>query len=217
MREELQVKLKNFKEFMNELEYIAYASALIYWDMATGSPKKGMPYKGEVQGYLAGEGHRLRTSNTMKNFINDFSNEENLHQITKSMVQRLKKDYEKTIKIPKERYKEYAVLTSQSESAWEEAYEKSDFSIFQPYLEKIVDFNKEFIGYLGFTDNRYNTLLDDFEPGITVDILDRVFSELRDGIVELLSKIKESNVSINVDIFKKNFPKKIKRSLVSMY
>jgi len=71
MREELQEKLINFKEFMKEIEYMGYASALTYWDMATGAPKKGIPYKGEVQGYLAGEIHRLRTSDTMKNFIND--------------------------------------------------------------------------------------------------------------------------------------------------
>ena len=65
------------------------------------------------------------------------------------------------------------ILQSKAENIWEEAREKSDFALFKPYLEKIVEMNKRFIGYWGYEENKYNTLLDLYEPGMTVDVLDR--------------------------------------------
>jgi carboxypeptidase Taq len=84
------------------------------------------------------------------------------------------------------------VLTSQAESIWEEAREKSDFAMFQPYLEKIVATNIEFVELWGYEGNRYNTLLDMYEPGITVEKLDQVFGALRERAVPLLQAIQAS-------------------------
>ena len=89
-------------------------------------------------------------------------------------------------------YKEYVILLSQAESIWEEAREKADFELFRPYLEKIVAMNKRFIEYWGYKGNKYNTLLDLYEPGMTVEVLDQVFSDLRANIVPLVRKIGNS-------------------------
>jgi carboxypeptidase Taq len=207
MNTEVQNKMKEFKDYVTKLEYLNSASSVLYWDMAVNAPKKGIAYRGEVLGYLAGEAYKLGTSDKMNEYLNYFLNVEDLDDIHKSMVKNLKKEYDLSKKIPEEKFKEYTILTSQAESIWEEAYEKSDFSIFSPYLEKIVSFNREFIEYWGYKDNKYDTLLDKFEQGITVENLDNVFGELRDAIVEILNKIKKSNVQIDETVFKKNYPK----------
>lgn len=208
MKEGFDVKLQEFKEHLSKLEYLNCASGVLYWDMRVGAPKKGVPYRGEVLGYLAGESYKLSTSDTMKEFIDYFSDIEDLDEVTKSMVCNAKKEYDRTKKLPEDKVKEYTILTSNAEAVWEEAHEKADFSIFQPYLEKLVAFNKEFIEYWGYEDNKYDTLLDMYEPGITVKELDKVFGQLRDAVVELLNKIKNSSVKIDESIFKKEFPKK---------
>lgn len=208
MEKEFEVKLKEFKEYLSKLEYLNCASSVLYWDMRVGAPKKGISYRGEVLGYLAGESYKLSTSDTMKDFIDYFSKIENLEDETKSMVRNAKKEYERTKKLPEKKVKEYTILSSNSEAAWEEAHEKADFSIFQPYLEKLVAFNKEFIEYWGYKENKYDTLLDMYEPGITVKQLDKVFGELKEAIVNLLNRIKNSGVKIDCSIFKKKFPKK---------
>lgn len=51
-------------------------------------------------------------------------------------------------------------MQTEAENVWEEAREKSDFAMFKPYLEKLVDFNKKFIEYWGYKGNKYDTLLD---------------------------------------------------------
>jgi carboxypeptidase Taq len=56
-------------------------------------------------------------------------------------------------------------------------------------------------------NNPYNTLLDEYEPGMTTEILDEVFGELRKKIVPLAKKIAESPKQPKTDFLFKHFPK----------
>ncbi|WP_373897170.1 carboxypeptidase M32 [Haloimpatiens sp. FM7315] len=203
MNKEFEEKLKEFKEYLSKIEYLNCASSVLYWDMRVGAPKKGMEYRGEVLGYLSGELYKLQTSEKIKEYIEYFSKFNDLDDVTKSMVENVKKQYNETKKIPEDRYKEYTILTSKAENAWQEAKDKKDFNIFKPYLEKIVDYKREFISYLGYDKNKYDTLLDLFEPGITVEKLDVVFKEMRDSIIAILNKIKNSSVKVDKTLLTK--------------
>jgi carboxypeptidase Taq len=173
--------------------------------MRVGIPRKAVPYRSEVVGYLSTELYKLQTSDKLKELLDSLNDAEGLDKITLSMIENVKKEYEKTKKIPEDRNRQYVVLTSEAETIWEEAKTKSDFSLFKPYLEKLVEFQKEFVGYWGYEGYKYNTLLDFYEPGFTVDKIDSVFSEVRDAIVELLNRIKESGYTPNTQIFEGNF------------
>ena len=208
MEQGFNVKLEEFKDYLRKIEYLNAASGLLYWDMRVGMPKKSIPYRGKMLSYLSGEAYKLQTSDTMKQYIEYFAALEELDDVTKAMVERTRKNYDQTKKIPEERYIAYVELTSNAEAAWEEAKGKSDFEIFKPYLEKLVSFNQELVEYLGYENNKYDTLLDNYEPGITVEKLDKVFGELRDAIVALLYKIENSKVKIEDSFFKKNFTEK---------
>ena len=62
-----------------------------------------------------------------------------------------------------------------------------------------MELTKQSIKYRGYKGNKYNTLLDDYEAGLTVEKLDVVFTELRDGIVEILNKIKNHDTFYEYD------------------
>lgn len=208
MEQKNDTKIQEFKDYLRNIEYLNNASGVLYWDMRVGIPKKGIPYRGELLGFLSGETYKLQTSETMKGFIDFFMAENELDDMTKAMTLNAKKVYDQTKKIPEDKYKEYVILTSNAEAAWEKAKDKSDFNLFKPFLEKIVKFNQEFVEYWGYEKNKYDTLLDFYEPGITVEKLDVVFSELRNAIVSLLNKIDKSKVKINSEFFKKSFTQK---------
>jgi carboxypeptidase Taq len=207
MGESSNLRLKEFKEYLTKIEYLNSAASVLSWDMMVSIPKKGKPYRSEVLGYLSSESYKLQTSDEMKAFIDYFISQENLDDTTKAMVNNAKKSYDQTKKIPEDRYREYVVLASNSFCYWEEARAKSDYSIFKPYLKKIIKFNEEFLEYWGYEGEKYNTLLDLYEPGITVEKLDKVFGELREAIVSLLNKIQNSNINVNTDFFYKHFAK----------
>jgi carboxypeptidase Taq len=215
MSESILQMEKDFTEYVKKITAYNEALALIYWDLRTGAPKQGINQRAEVIGILSSEVYDLSVSESMAAYIANLSSNEAqnlISEVTKKLVEECKKEYDLKRKIPSEEYKEYTILLSQAENIWEEAREKSDFTLFQPYLEKIVDMNKRFIGYWGYQGNKYNTLLDMYEPGITVDVLDRVFSDLRNTIVPLVQKIEGSNQKPLTDFIFKSFPKDNQRA-----
>ena len=203
----VQEALKEMKGINRKIEHLMSASGLIQWDMRTGAPKKAIADKGEQLAFLAGEIYKLQTSDTMKELIDLLDGQEDLSDIDRAMVRENKKTYDLTKKVPEERMTAYVQAVSDSEAAWEEAKDKNDYATFKPHLKKVIDFQKELVEYYGYEGNKYNTMLDIYEPGITVEKLDKIFSELRDAIVELLNKIKDSGVKIDNSFFKKTFPK----------
>ncbi|UQD52501.1 carboxypeptidase M32 [Bacillus methanolicus] len=211
MSEALRQIEKEFLEYVKKMSAFSEALSLIYWDLRTGAPKKGVEQRSEVIGMLSSEVFKMSTSEEMAAYIVKLSSAKHLSEVTKKTLDECKKEYDRNRKIPAEEYKEYVILQSKAESIWEEAKAKSDFELFRPYLEKLVEMNKRFIGYWGYKGNKYNTLLDMYEPGVTVDLLDRVFSELREKIVPLVKAISESPNKPKTDFLFKTFPKEKQR------
>jgi carboxypeptidase Taq len=101
---------------------------------------------------LSQEVFKMSTSEEMAAFIAELSPKnkyEQLSEVARHTLEECKKEYERNKRIPAEEYKEYVVLQSKAESVWEEAKAEADFSLFRPYLEKLVEFNKRFINYWG--------------------------------------------------------------------
>lgn len=183
---------KQFVDYVKKMTAYNEAIGVMFWDLRTGAPKKGVEQRSEVIGMLSSEVFNMSTSEEMAAFITQLNKEEaKLHtsELTKKMLEECKKEYDRNKKIPAEEYKEYIILSSKSESVWEEAKAQSDFAMFQPYLEQIVEYKKKFVEYWGYEGNKYNTLLDMYEPGVTVEVIDRVFGQLRERIVPLVKQI----------------------------
>ncbi|MFZ5351208.1 MAG: carboxypeptidase M32 [Bacillota bacterium] len=208
MERNLDNMIKDFKEFIKTIKQYNDAIGILYWDLRTGAPKKGVPERAEVIGMLSTEVFKMSTSKQMEEYLEYFSSSEindKLDGIMRALTAEYKKEFDRFKKIPQEMYKEYVVLTSEAESVWEEAKNSNDFAMFSPYLEKIVKFNIDFIDIWGYKDNKYNTLLDYYEPGMTVEKLDKIFKHLREKIVPLVLKIKDSEYQPDDSVFKKHF------------
>lgn len=196
---------KEFREYVKKMSAYNEALALIYWDLRTGAPKKGVEQRSEVIGMLSSEVFKMSVSEEMAAFIANLKGKD-ISEVSQKTLEECSKNYDRNKKIPAEEYKEYVVLQSNAESIWEEARAKSDFSLFQPYLEKLVEMTRRFVDYWGYKDHKYNTLLDMYEPGITVDILDRVFGELRNNLVPLVKKVADATNKPQTDFLFQSFP-----------
>ncbi|KMK76696.1 carboxypeptidase M32 [Alkalihalobacillus pseudalcaliphilus] len=205
-----------FLQFLKRMNNYRQAVALLGWDSRTGAPKKGMIQRAEVIGTLSSELFQMSTSDELKAYLESLQSPEvleGLSEITQKSLDKMQKNYDKNMKIPAEEYKEFIILRSKSENAWEEAKEKGDFSLFQPYLEKTVEFQRKFVQYRGFEGHPYNTLLDDYEPGVFVDTLDQVFGELKEKLIPLVKGVTESAHKPKTDFLFEHFPKANQREL----
>ncbi|WP_282034242.1 carboxypeptidase M32 [Metabacillus indicus] len=193
MRLTIQSVETSFLEYLQKMKSYNEAISLMFWDLRTGAPKKAIEQRSQAIGILSTEVFQMQTSDEMKSYIDQIlSAKDEVSEITFKAALESEKEYKLSKVIPQEEYKEYVILQSKAESVWEEAKEKSDFSLFAPYLKKLVDTNKKFLEYWGYKENKYDTFLDQYEPGVTVEVLDRVFGELRSRIVPLVKSITES-------------------------
>ncbi|MDQ0483308.1 carboxypeptidase M32 [Guptibacillus hwajinpoensis] len=209
MTTDLMQTEKHFLDYVKKMTSFNEAIGLMYWDLRTGAPKKGAEQRSEVIGMMSSEVFDMSVSNEMKRFLEELTKEDvqnNLSDRTRKTVEECRKEYDRNIKIPAEEYSEYVILSSKAETVWEEAKEQSNFEMFRPYLEKLVAFNQKFVEYWGYEENKYDTLLDLFEPGVTVKVIDRVFNQLREHIVPLVQQVVNASGKPKTDFLYSHFP-----------
>ncbi|WP_018131331.1 carboxypeptidase M32 [Effusibacillus pohliae] len=209
MAKDLQTVVEEFRRYTRRMKDYTEAIGLLAWDLRTGAPKKGQEQRSEVIGTLSADLFKMGVSAEMKEFLDRLSEPdtyEQLDPITRGVVRECKKEYERSQRIPAELYQEYVVLVSKSETVWETARNQNDFASFRPYLEKILEYLDRFIEIWGYQGHKYNALLDHYEPGITVDILDPLFADLRGKSIELLHAIRERGRATDTSFFQKRFP-----------
>ncbi|OPA74710.1 carboxypeptidase M32 [Paenibacillus selenitireducens] len=201
-------QLKDFRELVQKIKSYEEALSLMYWDLRTGAPRKGMDTRSEVIGVMSTEMFKLSTSDEMGAYVEALSQPDvyaQLDDLNQKTVTECKKEYEKSKKIPAKMYQEYVVLATQAENIWEEAKEANDFARYKPYLEKVVAYNQQFIDLWGPKETRYDTLLDMYEPGLTVAKLDEVFGELRAKSVPLVAAIAASKNQPDMSTLEQKF------------
>ncbi|MYL48510.1 carboxypeptidase M32 [Halobacillus litoralis] len=182
---------QKFMDLLKEQSAYGEAIGLMAWDMRTKAPRKGIEGRSEVIGVMSQKVHEIQTSDEMRGYIDKLKNKAQ-DPILKRAVEEAEETYDKTAKIPANEYRAYVTLQTQAESMWGEAKSNNDFESFRPYLEKLVEYNRKFADYWGYGDHRYDALLNNYEPGVTVEVLDKVFPKVRKALTDLLKQIKEA-------------------------
>jgi carboxypeptidase Taq len=204
-----------YKE-QKELSTLGGVAALLGWDQMTYMPPMGAAERSEQTSLISRLSHEKVISDEFWNHIQTLSNIDIFQQLSEkdqAVVKRLEKDIEKARKIPSSFVEKISKATTLAYPAWQDARNKSDFKIFQPHLEKIVELEKEYCGYINLPGSRYNSLLDDYEEGMTVDRLQKEFAFLKTEIVDILNKIKNSAIYQNQKPFDKTFSVDNQRNL----
>jgi carboxypeptidase Taq len=189
--------MSDIQDLRNELVIMSkYGSALgvLNWDQEVNLPKKGHAFRGEVNALLSADLHNRFTSDKFVNLVKNLHKPENFKKLSTDeqiIVRETWRDLEKSLKIPTEMVEEMARLSTQAFNAWADAREKSDFKIYQPYLEKIVAMNQKQAELIGYKKSPYDALLDDFEPGLTAEDVEAVFTPLAKELAGLVKKVKD--------------------------
>lgn len=213
MKESLDFIYKKQKE----LSVFSGIGALLGWDQMTYMPKMGASARSEQSALISTLFHRRVVSDEFWKHINKvYNNYEDLSDKDKLVVTKLKKDVEKARKIPEEFVTRMSKATTIAYQKWEEARNKKDFKVFAPDLEKIVELEKEYCSYIDLPVSNYDILLDDYEEGMTTEKLNKEFYPLKNELIKILDKIKESNVYTNQKKYEKKFTKDQQRKLVDL-
>jgi len=187
--EDLQI----IEKYQKEIITLSRISALMQWDTQTYMPKYANEERADQVSYLSSKIHEKMIDDEFWEAVQRLNEDDtNLDARLMRIVEILYKDISKSKKLPMEFVAELAKERSLSFNAWQKAREEMDANIFMPHLGKMIELKRKEIEYRGHEGHPYNTLLDDYEEGMTVEKLDPVFEKLKIGLIELLKKIMNS-------------------------
>ena len=179
---------ETFMDKVAELADIGHAEGLLSWDQETYMPPKGAAMRARAQGTLAGLHHERLTAPELVGLVADLRGQV-LEDDAAVNVREIGRSQDRALKIPKELVVELSQTESLSHEAWIEARQQAEFTLFQPWLEKILKLKKEVAERVGYEGTIYNALLDEYEPYARTEDIEPVFAELKEKLVPLVEKI----------------------------
>lgn len=178
-----------YKKHLQEMNVISSALSLLGWDQQTHMPPRGIAARSQVTGRLTKHLFELSVSSELGEYMEALAAENSLSIEEQASVRDMSKQYRRRKAIPPELIEEVATVRSQAQAAWAEARKQSDFAVFQPLLVKMVDYARRFAEYFGYEDHPYDALLEDFEPGMTVEKLKGIIEPLREQLVPFMRRL----------------------------
>jgi len=178
-----------------ETAYLGSAIAVLHWDQRTQIPPKGHAHRVGQLAILAKMRHKMVTDPIIGEMLAVVEGSELTHDpfsIEAVNIREWRRSYDRAVKISEELAVALARASAEGQSAWEKARPKNEWGLFKPYLERIVFLKREQAEALGYEQEPYDALLDDYERGETARSLEPIFARLRPALVDLLERIKGS-------------------------
>jgi len=155
----------------------------------------------------------LSVSDQLGGYLEDLEGQDGLTEVDRASVRVIGRAYRRHRAIPPAFYEEYAIAAAHSETAWEEAKEKSDFALFRPHLERMVDYARKFAEYYGYEDSPYDALIEEYEPGMTSAELRTIIVPLREELVPFIKRLMEEGQRPDNSFMQGTFTDEMQRAL----
>ena len=165
------------------------------WDQETMMPRGAAEQRGEEMAAMEGVLHARRADPRVGEWLAKVAPVE---VVAKAQVARIRRSYERALKVPARLSQEIARVTSLSQGIWAEARANEAVAAFLPTLEQVVALKREEAAALagggagtaaGTGGALYDAMLDDYEPGMTGAECAAMFDALRPRLVALRGRI----------------------------
>ena len=187
---------------------INYAAAVLGWDQETYMPGKGAHFRSRQLATLASQAHELLTSPHLEELLVSLAETDLPDEDQKYNVRLSLEDLEKSKKLSPDFVEELSRQTSECYNAWIDARRKNDFRVFAPSLAKMIVLKRQQAALFGYDDHPYDALLDEYEKGATVAMLDPIFDGIKEQLPVLLGKIKAAE-QVDDSCLKQFYPKQL--------
>jgi len=202
----IQNALDGLKAVDKELVLWEHTAAVLEWDQQTSLPKKAVDARADQLSQLMAHIHARMTDPKIGELLDELGASETspegsdeLSAEERGLVRLYFREYSRNRKLPDRWVREFSEITAKGHAVWAEARQADDFSRFLPALKKIISLNKEKSDILGYSEHPYDPLLDEFEPDMKTSEVERVFSAMKQDIVEVLEKIADQGQVVQDD------------------
>lgn len=205
--------IKNLKKTDSCIQRLIQTRSLLEWDQETYMPEAAIGGRAEQIALVESLIHeRITDPKVGESFdkigVNDDSPEGpgNLEKPDRSFLREMYREYRRNMRLPKELVYKIARQASLAQAKWAEARNASDFNIFAPDLKNLINLACEKAECLGYDKDRYEPLLDEYEPWMKPAQIDEIFSKLSEKLKPLLVQIMQSDKKVDDKIIERKYP-----------
>ncbi|HEY5695113.1 MAG TPA: hypothetical protein VIR14_11460, partial [Gaiellaceae bacterium] len=190
--------LERLKERLGEVSDLGKVMRLLSWDQQTMMPPAGTGHRADQMATVQRLAHERFTDPEVGRMLDELRPlEESLDPDSDdaALIALVRRDYEKAVKVPASLRAAMTRAAAEARPLWVTAKTESDFPSFLPALERIVELKLQYVDCVADgAAERYDVLLDDYEPQTTTAEVRALFEELKPPLVELIAELRERDV-----------------------
>lgn len=194
---------------VKDVALLSSCGALLHWDQQTYMPPRGSAHRAEQLALVAGLAHAQFVTPDIGDLLAEAARGGGAGIPGSSVavnVREIRRAYDRATRVPRKLVEELARTSALAHDVWVEARSASDFARFSPWLAKLVALKREEAAVVGGGGTLYDALLDEYEPGETVERLASIFGELRTALVDLVGRIVGSAKRPDTSILHRAYP-----------
>jgi len=194
-------------EKSREIALLGNTLGVLGWDQETYMPKGGVQYRAKQLAWLSGKMHELGTCDKFRDTLEAAENEDGDYSIIQAAnLREFRHQFDRATKLPQSLVEKASEASSLGKVTWAEAREKSNFSIFAPHLETLLNIAREKAELWGYEDEPYDALLSTYERGSKTSEVATLFNSVNDELAEIANAAVEKSASIPADLLIGDYP-----------
>jgi carboxypeptidase Taq len=190
MMEDPEKLYNRYKEKMQKIADVKYAMAVLQWDQETYLPEKGAEHRSRQLATLSEVAHQMFTDEDFGTLLFKLK-DALLTDTERKNVLLTWEDYEKQKKFTSAFVRQMSEAVSAAFHAWLEARKANDFKVYEPALTALLKLKRQEADILGYSHHPYDAMLNEFEKGMTVQQLDKIFADVTEPLQQLLKKVQQ--------------------------
>ena len=174
--------------FQRDTEALGQVAGRLGWDQETMMPDGATDQRAEEHAAMAKVLHARRINPQIGEWL---AKAEAKNDIAAANLRHIRREYERTAKVPADLAAALAKTTSLAHRVWANARADEDVAAFLPMLSEVVSLRIQEAQAIAGDADPYDALLDDYEPEATGASIAAMFDSLRPRLVALRNAILE--------------------------
>jgi carboxypeptidase Taq len=181
----MSTPFEQLRDRLAELTDLTSVGMLLEWDQLVMMPSAGADARAHQLGTLARLTHERSTAAEIGSWLDELEAMQ-LDELDSDIVRLARRDWERARRVPEDLAVELAQASTEGQEIWQQARANDDFSAFAPALKRNVELARAY-GDCVAEDGQsaYEALLGDYDFGLKVEELKRVFAELSQALPPL--------------------------------
>ncbi len=176
---------------------IGHIDAVLGYDFETVISKKGGEERAQQTAFLSSLVHDISTGKEVGDCLSVLEGVTEATDEQKALVREWKRTYEQELLIPAKLVEDISEARSTCQNRWFSARQDGNWKDFHPYLERLVDLEKESASRTSKGRTLYNTLLDRNRCSFDSDQIEALFSGMQRTILDVVDQVRASGRQVS--------------------